>query len=182
MVHCLMVASPVASGTRRPSPHRLQYLLSQHHPSQTYASSTVQLPGMDANGMASGEIYESDKLPAARWHQICTSLLYCYALYIDWSQERRILMNIGNRLQKGRRTHTRTMHQPTTWGKVSTGLLFQLERGCIALLLQQLQRIAIILRVSWIDLWWEGSLRPQVVRIHAQHRLPHNQTSRESYP
>jgi hypothetical protein len=90
-------------------------------------------------------------------------------------------MNLGKRLQEVRRAHTLTTPQPTTYTKVFTGFLGQLERCCTALFLQRLQRMAAVLRVPGLDLWREDNLQPQVVRTHAQHMIPRTQTAGDSY-
>jgi hypothetical protein len=97
---------------------------------------------------------------------------------LPWSQERRNLMNLGNRLQEVRRAHTLTTHQSAMWTKVSTGFLCQLERCCHGLFLQQLQRIATVLRVPWKSLLGEDNLQPQVVRTRTAYDPPQSDLRR----
>ena len=90
-------------------------------------------------------------------------------------------MNLEKRLQEVRWAHTLTTPQPITYTKVFINFLCQLERCCPALFLQQLQRMAVVLGVSGLDLWQEDNRQSQVVRTHAQHMIPRHQIAGDSY-
>ena len=111
----------------------------------------------------------------------CRGAAGCIVPGLLSSQERRTLMNLGKTQLEVRRARTLKTYKPATYGKVSTGVLCQLEGGCFALFLQRLQLVAAVLRVPARDRVREDNLLPQVEYTHARRILLLTHTTGDSY-